>query len=332
MLTMLKTGALISTSLAAALARRAIGRRRRPSWSAWTEAVFGALQRDVGPLMDTIRDPVAIRRAMDRPRAPAQTSRKLTISEAWPEAAWFIPPGAPEDAALVYLHGGGFVLGSWRTTHKELIAAIALASKLRVFALDYRLAPEHPFPAALDDIREALGRLRSGEAGGAALAPERIVLAGDSAGGNLALGALLDARERGDPMPAGAWLLSPVVDFVDDWPSRQENAAWDYLRPSFIDWTREQYLGGADRASPRVSPLRAELSGLPPLLLQAGGAELLLDEGRAFAEAAAEAGVDARFALYPDMVHVWHLAEAFVPEARRAIAEGASFVQGLLGS
>ena len=224
---------------------------------------------------------------------------------------------------LLYLHGGGFVAGSPRT-HRPITAALALQG-LRVFVPDYRLAPEHPFPAATQDVLAAYQALRA-----AASAPgqgSRLVVAGDSAGGNLALGLMLQLRDAGQAPPDAAALFSPVADLTGASPSITSNAGRDamFSGPELATMLAA-YLAGADPALPLVSPLLADLAGLPPLLLHVGRDECLRDDSLRLAQKAREAGVLVDLQVVAGVAHVWQNMH-WLPEARRSIVAAARFLQ-----
>jgi acetyl esterase/lipase len=229
-------------------------------------------------------------------------------------AEWARAPGVDAERTVVYLHGGGYVMGSVET-HRLLVAGISRAVAAPVLSVDYRLGPEHPHPAAVDD---ALAAYRFVLAQGAA--PERIAIAGDSAGGGLTVAALLALREAGDPLPAAGICISPWLDLTLSGASMDTKADVDpmvtreTLRPM-----ADAYLAGADPKTPTASPLFADLTGLPPLLVQVGTAETLLDDSRRLAERAKSADVDLTLEEWEGMIHVWHAFAALLPEGRQAI-------------
>lgn len=239
--------------------------------------------------------------------------------------AWLVPPDAGS-GALLYFHGGGFVFGSLRT-HGELIGALARASKLRTLALAYRLAPEHPAPAALQDALTAYRHLLS-----QGIPASAIVLAGDSAGGTLMLNTLLALRDAGEPLPAAGVAISPWVDLDCSGASFERNSAFDFVGAEHVKLAAACYLQGANPKSPEVSPLYAQLEGLPPLLVQVGAAEGLVDQVRDFAARAETAGVPLKLSVYEDMVHVWHMFRGVTPEGQRAIDEVGGFVRSQVSS
>jgi epsilon-lactone hydrolase len=238
------------------------------------------------------------------------------------DAEWIVPADAPEDKAILYFHGGGFRLGSV-TSHRDLIARIAEASRCRVLAINYRLAPEHRFPAALEDARTAFDWM-----GTQAFKPENVALAGDSAGGNLVLTTMLGLRERGEPLPAAGVLMSPWTDLAATGESYQSRAAADPIHQrSMILSLAKAYLGeGGDDSNPLASPLYADLSRLPPLLIQAGDRETVRDDATMLAAKAKAAGVDAELQVFDGMIHVFQMFPE-IPQAGEAIASVATFLR-----
>ncbi len=243
------------------------------------------------------------------------------------EGEWLVPKRAAADQVLLYIHGGGWFMGSPKT-HRALVAALARAARVRAFSLDYRLAPEHPYPAALDDCVAAYEWLLEG-----GVRPERVVVGGDSAGGNLALALMLRLRAAGTPLPAGAVLLSPITDLALTGASHTTHKAEDpYFAHVELGPTIAQYVGAADRTSPYLSPLRADLGGLPPMLIHAGDHEVLLDDAVRLGERAAVAGVEVHTVVWPGMMHVFQTLAPYVPEARTANREIGEFIRSRMGS
>jgi len=237
-----------------------------------------------------------------------------------------IPRDAPRDRCLLYLHGGAWCMGSPRT-HRGLVADLARGARVRALSVDYRLAPEHPYPAGLDDCVAAYGWLLERR-----VDPSRIVVAGDSAGGNLALALLLRLRDAGIPLPAGAVLLSAATDLALTGDSHMTRKAVDpYFANVGPNALIEEYVGVHDVREPYISPLYADLRGLPPLLIHVGDHEVLLDDSVRLGERAVAAGVDARTVVWPGMMHVFQMFAPFLPEARRANREIAEFVRDLIG-
>jgi epsilon-lactone hydrolase len=241
-------------------------------------------------------------------------------------AEWTSTPGADPAHAILFLHGGGYISGSL-DSHRHMIAQAGREARARTLALDYRLAPEHPFPAALDD---ALAGYRFLLAQG--LAPDHIAIAGESAGGGLAVATLVSARDTGLPLPACAWLSSPWVDLEVTGGTITTKASVDPLiqKPYLLELA-EAYLAGADPRTPLASPLYADLKGLPPLLIQVGAAEILLDDAVRLARAAGAADVRVTLEIWPDMIHAWHLFYQQVAAGRRALANVGTFIRSMLG-
>jgi monoterpene epsilon-lactone hydrolase len=241
-------------------------------------------------------------------------------------AEWLRPPGARTDAALLYLHGGGYVIGSPRS-HRHLAAAIARAAGTAALLVDYRLAPEHPFPAALDDAVAAYRWLL-----GRGLAPSRVVVAGDSAGGGLTVATLLALRDRGLPRPAGGACISPWVDLTCSGATYATKATVDpIVTRESVEMMAQAYAGAGDPKAPLLSPLYADLRGLPPLLVQVGSDEVLLDDSLGLGERARAAGVDVTVEEWPAMIHVWHWFLPMLAEAERAVGVIGNFVRTRLG-
>ncbi len=237
-------------------------------------------------------------------------------------AEWISTPGADTGTVVYYLHGGGYTIGSINT-HREMVSRIARAANARALAIDYRMAPEHPFPAAVDDAVAAYRWLLS-----TGVAPERIVIAGDSAGGGLTVATLLALRDAGDPLPAGAVCISPWTDLAITGESMDTRADVDPMITKADTMAgAQQYLAGADPRNPLASPLYGDLSGLPHLLVQVGGSETLLDDATRLAERARAAGVDVTLETWEEMIHVWHFFAFILPEAQQAIDRIGQFIR-----
>ncbi|MBW2087206.1 MAG: alpha/beta hydrolase, partial [Deltaproteobacteria bacterium] len=237
-------------------------------------------------------------------------------------AEWIIAPEAANDRVILYLHGGGYVIGSINT-HREMGSHISRAAEARVLMIEYRLAPEHPFPAAVEDAVAAYRWLV-----GEGLDPAQIVIAGDSAGGGLTVATLVALRDEGDLLPAAAVCLSPWVDLEGIGQSMSAKAEADPLvqRDGIIEMARA-YLGGTDARTPLAAPLYADLTGLPPVLIQVGTSETLLDDSTRLAERFRKAGVDVTFEPWEDMIHVWQFFASILPEGQEAINRIGSFVK-----
>jgi epsilon-lactone hydrolase len=225
------------------------------------------------------------------------------------------------DRHLLFLHGGGYVAGSF-TLYRHVTWRLAAAAAARVLAVDYRLAPEHPFPAAVDDAVSAYRWLLAQGA-----APNRIAVLGDSAGGGLSFAMLLKCRDGGLPLPAAGVALSPWTDLALTGRSLQQNARSDpMLDPKGAARIARVYLAGADPRHPYASPLYGELVGLPPFLIQVGSDEVLRDDSVRIAEKLRAVGSDVELEVWRRMPHVWHAFATILPEARRAIARIGAFL------
>jgi epsilon-lactone hydrolase len=237
-------------------------------------------------------------------------------------AHWLAAPGADTDRVLLFLHGGGYRLGSLGSDG-ELAARLGRASGMRVLFPEYRLAPEHPFPAAIDDVLAVWQWLRTDQQ----VSASSIAVAGDSAGGGLTVALLVATRDAGDVLPAAAVLMSPTVDLTSSGASMTDRADQDPIStPALLRQLASDYLAGADPKTPLASPLFASLSGLPPLLVQVGTADLLLSDSERLAEAAAEAGVDVTLEIGESLPHVYQLMLG-TPEAAAATERVGKFLR-----
>ncbi|MEH6519379.1 MAG: alpha/beta hydrolase [Halioglobus sp.] len=251
---------------------------------------------------------------------PANTEVR-TVTEPAP-GDWLTVPESRPDRTILYLHGGAYIAGS-PSTHTSLVSAICTASNARAFVAKYRLAPEHPFPAAVDDAVAAYAALLEStemvEFGDRAA--NHIVVAGDSAGGGLTVAMLVRARELGMPMPASAVCMSPWADLSCSGIGYETRAKSDPITDgSNILSLANIYLNGAANDTPLASPVYADLSGLPPMLIQAGGDEVLVGDAFLLEARAHQVGVSATLEVWADMVHVWHAFHPMLSEARDAIA------------
>jgi epsilon-lactone hydrolase len=237
-------------------------------------------------------------------------------------AEWSLAPGSDRARVLLFFHGGGYCSGSI-ASHRDMVTRVGRAGGVRTLALGYRLAPEHPFPAALDDALAAYGFLLD-----QGIAPDKIAIGGDSAGGGLTLATMIRLRDTGKPLPGCAWLVSPWVDLQMTGASLAEKADVDPLiQKPYLEELASAYLAGADPAGPLVSPLHADLAGLPPLLVQVGSAETLLDDALRIARRAGAADVPVNLEVWPHMIHAWHLWAAELDDGRRAIASAGAFIR-----
>jgi len=258
------------------------------------------------------------------PRPPLGTKTRNFSLNGLPARTITVRKARPGTEVL-FLHGGAYSVGSFRN-YGHFTWRLGKAARARVLALDYRMAPEHPYPAALNDALAAYCWLLDQGAG-----PDRILLAGDSAGGGLTLALLLKLRDEGVPLPAGAVALSPWTDLATTGASLHTKADTDpMLVASEIPHHAAMYLGGADPRDPYASPLYGDPRGLPPTLIQAGGDEVLLDDGVRMAEKMQAAGCDVELQVWPRMPHVFQLLATVMPEAQAAVAEIARFARRVL--
>ncbi len=272
--------------------------------------------------------PQAIRARADRASLLSKAYKGVRVVPLTANAVpseWLIPEGAPQESALLYIHGGAWFMGS-ANTHRALVSRIAAASRARALLVNYRLAPEFPFPAGLEDCLSAYDWLAHH-----GIPAERIVVAGDSAGGNLALALLVALRDAGKPLPAGAVALSPATDLAFTGDSVRTRL---HLDPIFShggpNTIIQDYVTSHDPHEPLISPLYADLHGLPPLLLHVGDHEILLDDTVRFGQKATAAGVQATVVVWPEMFHVFQLWTPFMPEARRSVEQIAAFIRARL--
>lgn len=241
------------------------------------------------------------------------------------KAEWTSTPDADPSSVILYLHGGGYVICSLHS-HRHLVAEIGRAAGTRTLAIDYRLAPEHPFPAPVQDTVAAYRYLLD-----SGIKPNRIALAGDSAGGGLVVGAMLALREAGLPMPGCGWCISPWVDMEAQGASFVDRAETDpTVQQATIQMMAQWYLGGADPRHPHAAPIYGDLRGLPPLLIQVGAVETLLDDSIALARKAGIADVPVELQIWPEMIHIWHMFFPMLSAGRRAIAAGGSFARNAI--
>ncbi len=276
-----------------------------------------------------------------KPRPVGWQQRRQRIEEvgsAWPAAddierkpidiagmpgEWSIAPGSEASRALLYFHGGGYCSGSI-LSHRRLVTEAGRAAKARTLAVEYRLAPEHPFPAALDDALSAWNFLRQ-----SGIAAEHIAVGGDSAGGGLTVALINRLRDAGERGPGCAWLISPWTDLTLSGTTLATKDAVDpIIHKGYLAELVEAYLPPAmDRRDPRVSPLYADLSGLPPTLIQIGACETLLEDSTRFAAAAGAANVAVTLEIWPDMIHAFPMWNAHLEPGRRALAQAGEFIR-----
>ncbi|MEL6347735.1 MAG: alpha/beta hydrolase [Myxococcota bacterium] len=305
------------------LARLGLRRARRgpldATWGWREELLIGLLRARFASARHDSIDRVRFR--MESLRMPSPKLATWEEQMCGPIPAVLATPPSQAGSAILYLHGGGYSFGSYHS-HRALIERLAFSAHSVVLAINYRLAPEHPCPAAIEDAVFAYRWLVA-----QGYAPDQIVLAGDSAGGALAMSALMALRDAGDPMPAGGIGLSPWLDLTASSPSHDQNFQTDYVAAggNLMDYAR-QYAGDLPLDDPRVSPIFGDLHGLPPLLLHAGEAEVMRDEIVRFGHNAEASGVDVRLQVWPAQVHVWHVFSGLLRSSTLALNVVAQFV------
>lgn len=313
---------LIST-LAKVAVRRLRSGARHPDWSLPYEVGVQLCGGEVQP--ERIITPAGRKRQAGMPIPPGLRRRlafeRTTLAELPSEQHTPRDWDAATGQTFLYIHGGGYFACS-AGTHRALIARIAAASNARCIAPNYRLAPEHPFPAAIDDCVAAYRALLQD-----GVSPERLFVGGDSAGGGLTLALLQRLRDAGEALPRGVVLLSPWVDLEAQDGSMQTNAAYDYLPSGPLHDIVKQYVGDQDMAHPLISPIHADLHGLPPTLMLTGALELFLDQDLAFADRARAHGVDLQHVVEDGMVHVYPLLADISKPARHAFQRIADFMR-----
>jgi acetyl esterase/lipase len=269
---------------------------------------------------------------------PARRQRLDDIGSAWPVAAdvtltavdingipgeWSTVPGSDRSRVLLFFHGGGYCSGSI-ISHRRMVSEAGRAGGVRTLAIGYRLAPEHPFPAAFDDAMTAWHYLRR-----QGVAAKHIAIGGDSAGGGLSLAVALRLRDANEELPGCVWLVSPWTDLTMSGSTLITKDTVDPLiHKGYLCELADAYLGSTvDRKDPRVSPLFANLTGMPPLLIQVGSAETLLADSERLACAAGEADVAMSLEVWPHMIHAWHLWNARLEAGRRALNSAGTFMR-----
>lgn len=237
------------------------------------------------------------------------------------EAEWSLAPGSDASKVLLFLHGGGYCSGSIRS-HRGMVSEAGRAAKVRTLALGYRLAPEHPFPAALEDALAAFEYLL-----GSGIPARHVAIGGDSAGGGLSLATMARLRDGGRALPGCAWLASPWVDLEMTGASMDSKAAIDPLiHREYLKELAAAYLNGASARDPLISPLHADLSGFPPSLIQVGSAETLLDDAVRIAGRLGAADVPTWLEIWPEMIHAWPLWSKRLAAGRKALASVGAFL------
>lgn len=312
----------ILAALAATLLRRVVSGPRRPGWTLRTEITAAATRALV---MASKRKGIHwLRAAQGALPVRVAHAGEVTFEPAKPGGVpglACVPRGAAPERTVLYLHGGGYVIGS-AAAYRDVLARLAVGARARVVAIDYRLAPEHRFPAQQADcLAAARALLRE-------VPPARLALAGDSAGGALAVATLCALRDAGEALPAAAVLICPWTEPLAAGGSMERNADADFAdRELLVSWAEAT---GGDARDPRLTVTAASLAGLPPLLVQVGGAELLYDQVQRFVERARAAGVAVELEEYAEMFHDWHLHASLLPEGAAALEAAASFLRDRL--
>lgn len=305
-------------SLAATAARVAVRRiskgRKHPHWSFTYELLTEFLQGHMAEAAK-IADAAKQRRFVDAAVPPSPYLARVITSDdhlGGVPTKVYLPRKEPVMRTFLFLHGGGYVLHA--KTHAGFAASIGLAMKAKTFVPEYRLAPEHPYPAAVEDALAAYKALLD-----SGVDPKRLIVGGDSAGGGLTVALLCKLREKKLPMPAMALLISPWVDVSNSGESMESNRPYDWLLQEQARQWSTWYLNGVDAKDPVASPLYADLKGLPPLYIQAGDGELLIDQIRDFTVRARTTGVDASLDTWPGMGHEHQVFATLIPEGREAL-------------
>lgn len=302
----IRSAAEATQVVAAVSARRLLKGRRRPSWNWWLEVANELLKRQLGAAFD-MSDVREARSFLDSMvvRSPALSEVTITpLSQESFKGSWFVGNNVEQQTTLLYLHGGGY--SYYPQSYANFIALITLAAKSKTFALDYRLSPEYRFPSQLEDALSAYRWLLD-----SGVDPYNLMVAGDSAGGNLTLALLLRARALNLPLPSLAVALSPALDFAIE-PTSND---YDYIQPEMLAHWADWFCDPAQRRDPLVSPMRADLRALPPIYLQAGRCEVLYDSIQSFADVAKAQGANVTLDAWDDMTHDFQL---FGPDARQS--------------
>ena len=281
----------------------------------------------------------ALLAAKPRPVGWAERRQRLDeVGSVWPVAEdvqlnavdlrevpgeWSIVPGSDAGRVLMFLHGGGYCSGSI-LSHRRMVTEAGRAAGVRTLAVGYRLAPEHPFPAALNDALAAWRFL-----GDEGIAAAHVGIGGDSAGGGLTVALINALRDDKEPLPACAWLVSPWTDLTMSGSTLTTKDKTDpIIHKAYLQELADAYLaGGVNAKDPRVSPLYADLRDFPPTLIQVGSAETLLDDATRFAAALGAADVPITLEIWPHMMHAWHLWNAHLEPGRRALTSAGAFIR-----
>ena len=281
---------------------------------------------EAAPLDEENRTPQEMRESINAMTGafPVPEDAKITEAKIGGVAGeWMDRAGVDSDHLVLYFHGGGYVIGSPKT-HRALTAKLGMSAGARVFAADYRMGPENPFPAAVEDAFSAYKGLIDKEG----FDPSKTAISGDSAGGGLTMALLVKLRDEGIPLPKCAALLSPWVDLTGDSPTLTSLADRDpIVQKESLLQLAGWYLGGADAKNPLASPLFANLKNLPPLLIHVGTDETLLDDSKTLHKNAKKAGVPSEIEIWDDMIHVWHAFHFILPEGAEALDKIGAFMK-----
>ena len=309
-----RCAAVFAASVIKATTRRLRHGPTRKSWN-WTVELGTAVIRDQLAAAFRLREPEQQRALLDAMVLRGPFVRQVVredVADGTVRGTWFLPKQASR-RTLLYLHGGGFAFYP-KESYANLIAMMSVTAKARTFAVDYRLAPEHPYPAALDDVRTAyLWLLEQGTD------PKNVMVAGDSAGGNLTLVLFCDLRDRGLPLPALGIPLSPATEFDTIRPSMTAHQPYDWITGNMALTWRDWYCREEERAEPRISPIHANLTGLPPFYIQCGRAEILYDSIMAFEAEAKRQGAKVKVEAWDDMNHVFQFFGHEAPQSAAAL-------------
>jgi len=287
--------------------------------------IIGFLRISKAMLFDRERHINDHRRMLERVarilRVPKGVSYRHVVCDGIP-AEWITPVQLKNDVTILYFHGGGYAMGSI-DSHRHLITHLAIETGSKVLAINYRLAPENPFPSGIEDaVTSYKWLLKQGRK------PSKIVICGDSAGAGLTITALITLRDEGIPLPAAGICISPWTDLTASGESVKTHVKKDPLiDPKSLEKWAKMYTDEENFAHHLVSPLHAELKGLPPLLVHVGDAEILLDDSVRFVENARKAGVEVDFEIWKEMIHVWHFYGGLLPEAKQAIKKIAEYIK-----
>ena len=319
----LRCAAVLSQAALAVSARRAFKGPRLPGWNWFVELSTQMLKRQTLAALK-MNDVQEARRYLDSVfiSSPALSEVRITpVVEEKFKGSWFVGKNTEPNVIVLYFHGGGYSF--YPKAYDNFIALITRVAKSRTLALDYRLSPEHRFPAQLEDALNAYRWLLEGGAN-----PDRLIFAGDSAGGHLTLALLLVAREAKLPLPALAVALSPPTDFETDALS---NGDCDWIEARMLEQWADWFCDSAERRNPLVSPLRADLSGLPPVYIQAGRAEILYHSIQLFADRAEQQGADVVLQTWEDMNHVFQMFGPDSPQSAEALGRIGEVIEGKVG-